>query len=146
MKGIASIDQYTPGTRLKSWLFTIMRNTFYNSCVAARRELTGLAECASCRPAVDATQEWSVRGKDVARALERMPGDQREIIVLIGVLGTSYEDAATICGCATGTVKSRLHRARTRLLVELGEESSQSSLEDRGVCPLDVAATAQPKM
>jgi RNA polymerase sigma factor (sigma-70 family) len=146
MKGIAKIHQYTPGTRLKSWLFTIMRNTFYNRIPVAKREVPGFAECASSRPAVHATQEWSARGRDVAKALRRMPADQREIIVLIGVLGTSYEDAAGICGCAVGTVKSRLHRARLRLLAELGEESPQSSLEDRDVYLLDDAHNSQCKM
>lgn len=138
-KGIANIHQFTPGTSMKSWLFTIMRNTFYTKVRIAGREGPGTADCVSARPAVDPTQEWSARGRDIAMALQRLPQAQREIIVLIGVMGTSYEDAAKICGCAIGTVKSRLNRARLRLLEELEEDSPRSSVERREIYTVDSA-------
>jgi RNA polymerase sigma-70 factor (ECF subfamily) len=131
-KGLASLHQFEPGTSMKSWLFTIMRNTFYTKIKIAAREAPGAAECASVRPASDPTQEWSARGREIAAAIQRLPNQQREVLVLIGVLGTSYEDTAEICGCALGTVKSRLNRARLKLLEELGEKSPHSSVE-RGV-------------
>lgn len=128
-RALASIHQYQPGTRMKSWLFTIMRNTFYTRIRIETREAPGKADCASLRPATDPTQEWSTRGREIARAIQRLPEQQREVIVLIGVLGASYEEAAGICGCAVGTIKSRLNRARLRLLKEMGEDSSRASLE-----------------
>lgn len=128
-KAIARIHQFTPGTNMKSWLFTIMRNTFYTKIRVQKRETPGSADCASLRVAVDSTQEWSMKGKELSRALHRLSPLQREVLVLIGVMGVSYEDAAVILGCAIGTVKSRLNRARWKLLQELGEDSPASSVE-----------------
>ncbi|RWN52208.1 sigma-70 family RNA polymerase sigma factor [Mesorhizobium sp.] len=124
MKGIANINHFQPGTNMKSWLFTIMRNTFYTRIKMANREGPGLLDCASSRPAIAASQEWSLRSQEMARAIEALPDDQRQVVVLIGVLGTSYDDAASICGCAIGTIKSRLSRARHRLLGTFGEKGS----------------------
>ncbi len=120
-KGLAKIHQFRPGTSMKSWLFTIMRNTFYTKIKIETREAPGAADCVSSRGAVDATQEWSARGRDIASAIEKLPDQQREVLVLVCVVGISYEEAAQICGCAMGTIKSRLNRARLRLLSELGE-------------------------
>jgi RNA polymerase sigma factor (sigma-70 family) len=128
MKGIANTNRFQPGTNLKAWLFTIMRNTFYTRIKRANREGPGLLDCASSRPAITASQEWWLRSQEMARAIDALPDDQRQVIVLIGVLGTSYDDAASICGCAIGTIKSRLSRARNRLLETLGETSSQDAV------------------
>jgi RNA polymerase sigma factor (sigma-70 family) len=128
-RGLANLDQFEAGTRLKSWLFTIMRNAFYTRRKSSIREAPGGSECASSRPIHDATQEWSVRGKEVVTAINRLPRTHREVLVLIGVLGVGYEEAAHICGCAVGTVKSRLNRARADLLQNLGESSPQSLIE-----------------
>src|SRR5690606_29467249 len=128
-RALSAIHQFRPGTSMKSWLFTIMRNAFYTRIKIEKREAPGAADCASLRPATDPTQEWSARGREIAEAIAKLPEQQREVLMLIGVLGVSYEEAAEVCGCAMGTVKSRLHRARLRLLEELGEESPTSSLE-----------------
>lgn len=128
-KGIAHIDKFEPGTRMKSWLFTIMRNTFYTRIKVSRRESPGIADCVSERPAAEATQEWAMRGREIKAAIDRLPTHYREVLLLIGVLGVSYEEAAEICGCAVGTIKSRLNRARASLLEDLGETSSRSLIE-----------------
>jgi len=128
MKGIAAVGSFQPGTNLKSWLFTIMRNTFYTRAKLARRESPGLADCASARPTMPASQDWSQRGREIAQAIDELPEDQRQVIMLIGVLGVSYDDAATICHCAIGTIKSRLNRARARLLHNLGEPSTREAV------------------
>ena len=132
LKGLTHIDKFEPGTRMKSWLFTIMRNTFYNRIRKEKRERPGAADCVSVKPKVSATQEWSARGRELSEALNRLPPTHREIIMLICVLGTPYDAAAQICGCEIGTIKSRLHRARSSLLAELGEESFGTVLQ--GVC------------
>ena len=129
VKALKSIHQFQPGTNMKSWLFTIMRNTFYSEVKLRRREAPGIDDCISLRPGLEPTQEWSVRGIEIAEAIDRLPPEQREVLVLIGVLGTSYEDAVGICGCAMGTIKSRLFRARERLLRELGESSAEGSVK-----------------
>lgn len=128
-KAIANIDKFKPGTRMKSWLFTIMRNTFCTRIVAYRKEQPGLTDCVSAQPAMEASQDWCVRKSEVESAIGRLPEQQREVLVLIGMLGVTYEEAAEICGCAIGTVKSRLNRARTSLLFELGESSPRTFVE-----------------
>jgi RNA polymerase sigma factor (sigma-70 family) len=130
-KGLANIDKFEPGTRMKSWLFTIMRNTYYTRVKAADREKPGLLDCASLIPISEATQDWSVQSKEVYRAVQKLPEHQREVLMLIGVLGVSYEETAEICGCAVGTVKSRLNRARADVLEYLGESSRQTLIEHR---------------
>lgn len=136
LKGLAKAHQFTPGTNLKSWLFTIMRNTFYTRIVRENREAPGAVDCISAKPKVDATQEWSVRGQEIYGALQRLPEAQRKIVILIAVFGVSYEETAQICGCAMGTVKSRLNRARSRLLAELGEENAQQSVQQMSRHPV----------
>ncbi|AJY48358.1 RNA polymerase sigma factor [Martelella endophytica] len=121
LKGIANLDKFKPGTRLKSWLFTIMRNTFYTQIKARNREAPGAEDCVAGLPQHDATQDWSMRGQELMDALSRIPPHYREMFILVMVLGESYIDAAEICGCAIGTVKSRINRARQLLLEELGE-------------------------
>ena len=128
-KGLAKIYLFQPGTSMKSWLFTIMRNTFYTKIKRDRREAPGSAECVSSRPAVDPSQDWSARGVEIYNALQSLPEAQREVVVLIGVFDVSYDEAACICQCAVGTIKSRLNRGRLALLARLGEESPRSSVE-----------------
>jgi RNA polymerase sigma factor (sigma-70 family) len=130
-KGIANIDKFEPGTRMKSWLFTIMRNTFYTRVKIAVREAPGLADCVSGRVTSEASQEWSAQAREVRAAIEQLPEHQREVLVLIGVLGMSYEETAEICGCAVGTVKSRLNRARAGILEFLGETTSSALVQRR---------------
>jgi RNA polymerase sigma factor (sigma-70 family) len=137
VRALGSLHQFKPGTSLKSWLFTIMRNAFYTKVKVDTREAPGKADCASLHPATDATQEWSARGKEIAAAIGRLPEQQREVIMLIGVLGVSYEEAAEICHCAIGTIKSRLNRARARLLEELGENTPRASWERQTRYPVD---------
>lgn len=134
-KGLSHLHQFEVGTSMKSWLFTIMRNTFYTRIKVSKREAPGSADCVSAKPIVGATQEWSARGLEIHSAIQRLPEQQREVMMLIGVLGMSYEEAATICNCAIGTIKSRLNRARLRLLVELGEQSSVSAVEREEASP-----------
>ncbi|TIW00793.1 MAG: RNA polymerase subunit sigma-70, partial [Mesorhizobium sp.] len=103
----------------------------YTRVKAAAREAPGLLDCASSRPISEPSQDWSVQSKEVHRAIQHLPSHQREVLVLIGVLGVSYEETAEICGCAVGTVKSRLNRARAGVLEFLGESSPQALIERR---------------
>ena len=129
MKAMNAFDSFEPGTRMKSWLFTIMRNTFYTKIRVYSREAPGNADSVEDRPTSEATQEWSIRAREVGEANNRLPPEFREVLVLVGMLGVSYEEASEICGCAIGTVKSRLNRARIRVLEDLGEKSSRSAVE-----------------
>ncbi|MGJ4860053.1 sigma-70 family RNA polymerase sigma factor [Labrys sp. KB_33_2] len=122
LKALANIDQFEPGTRLKSWLFTIMRNSYCTKAKKRSREVLRGDDTLFDSAVPSGEQEWNVRMGEVGRAFQNLPDKYKEIIALIVILGESYENAAQICGCAVGTVKSRLNRARARLTFEMGEE------------------------
>jgi RNA polymerase sigma-70 factor (ECF subfamily) len=103
------------GTNLKAWLFTILRNEFYSQMRKRGREVQDSDGIMTARLAVHPAQHGQLDLKDFRSALERLPEDQREAIILIGASGFSYEEAAEICGCAVGTIKSRVSRARSKL-------------------------------
>jgi RNA polymerase sigma factor (sigma-70 family) len=140
VRALSSVHQFQAGTAMKSWLFTIMRNAFYTKVKVDARQAPGKGHCASIKPIVDPPQEWSACGKELANAISRLPEQQREVIMLIGVLGVSYEEAAEICNCAVGTIKSRLNRARNRLLEELGEERPDDTWENNVRHPISSMA------
>lgn len=106
---------FEPGTNLKAWLFTILRNEFYSQMRKRGREVQDSDGAITSRLSVHPSQDGSMDLGDFRKALELLPEDQREAIVLIGASGFSYEEAAEICGCAVGTIKSRVSRARARL-------------------------------
>lgn len=106
---------FQPGTNLKAWVFTILRNEFYSQMRKRGREVQDSEGTITGRLAVHPSQHGSMDLGDFRTALEKLPEDQREAIILIGASGFSYEEAAEICGCAVGTIKSRVSRARTRL-------------------------------
>lgn len=118
-KAIANIDKFEPGTRLRSWLFTIMRNTHYSRSIKRNRERPGDADCVSVLAWNLPTQEWSLELRQVLTAVSKLPQSQREVLVLIAMLGINYDEAARICNCPIGTIKSRLNRARAQLKVAL---------------------------
>ena len=108
-------ESFQPGTNLKAWLFTILRNEFYSQMRKRGREVQDSDGIMTARLAVHPSQHGQLDLKDFRAALEQLPEDQREAIILIGASGFSYEEAAEICDCAVGTIKSRVSRARTRL-------------------------------
>jgi RNA polymerase sigma factor (sigma-70 family) len=114
-KAIAKFHLFRPHTNLRAWLITIMRNTFYSQIRIASREPTGNADCVSGSLSVPDTQEWTIRGNEVHKAIMAMPLHYREALIIVGMLGHSYEEAAQICGVALGTIKSRVNRARLML-------------------------------
>jgi RNA polymerase sigma-70 factor (ECF subfamily) len=116
MRALTYRYQFSAGTRLKSWLFTIMRNTFYNDRVRALREHPGQDGCVSDIRAVNAAQEHAQGLREVSDRIERLPPAFRESLLLIA-MGESCEYVASKSGCAVGTVKSRVSRAR-RLISE----------------------------
>lgn len=115
LRAIANIASFTPGTNLPAWLFTILRNQFRSEYRKRRREVEDADGKFAERLEVPAEQLSKVEFNDLRNALARLPEDQREALILVGASGFSYEEAAEICGCAVGTIKSRVNRARNRL-------------------------------
>src|SRR3569832_1006113 len=108
--------KFEPGTNLRAWLFTILRNTYYTAVVRRRREVPAEQGKHAASLFSAPTQDWSVAMRALQAALTRLPDEHREALVLVGAAGLTYEEAAEICGCALGTIKSRVSRARARRL------------------------------
>jgi RNA polymerase sigma-70 factor, ECF subfamily len=115
VRALANIHRFEPGTNLNAWLFNILRNLFHSEYRKRRREVEDPdgSYAASLRAAPD--QQAHLDFTDLRAALGKLSHDQREALLLVGAQGFSYEDAANICGCAVGTIKSRVNRARKRL-------------------------------
>jgi RNA polymerase sigma-70 factor (ECF subfamily) len=128
IKAWAHKDKFEPGTNLRAWLFTILRNTYYTTMVKRRREVADEDGKHAARLSAAPTQEWSVAMKAMQAALQRLPAEHREALVLVGAAGLTYEEAAEICGCALGTIKSRVNRARARLLRIMNAEDATDAL------------------
>ncbi len=130
-RAIANIDSFEPGTNMSAWLFTILRNLFRSEYRKRRREVEDAdgryAEGLKSHP----EQHGRVEFEELRAALARLPADQREALILVGASGFSYEQAAAICGCAVGTIKSRVNRARTRLAEQLAIDSTDDFGPDR---------------
>src|SRR3569833_1092390 len=116
VKAWQSRSTFIPGTNLKAWLFTILRNQFYSDRRRAWRQAPWDQEAAERIPGGGEDQVFSAQLSDTARALRCLSDEQREALILVGAGGCSYEDAAAICKCAVGTVKSRVARARKTLI------------------------------
>ncbi|CZT35905.1 RNA polymerase sigma-70 factor, ECF subfamily [Rhizobium sp. 9140] len=115
MKAWAKQDHFEMGTNMKAWLFTILRNELYSQMRKRGREVQDSDGFFTESLAQHPSQYGSLDLQDFKRALNMLPPDQREAIILVGASGFSYEEAAEICGCALGTIKSRVNRARQRL-------------------------------
>ena len=115
VKAWASRDRFERGTSIKAWTFVILRNTFLSQM--RRNKFVGEYDETAVERTMStpASQEDSGEMADLQRGLMELPQDQREALILVGAGGMSYEEAASICDCALGTMKSRVSRARTAL-------------------------------
>lgn len=115
---------FTPGSNLKAWAFAILRNEFFSHQRRAWRQASWDAELANTIPVASDEQQWAVELSDAAGALYGLPETQREALMLVGVGGFSYDDAAVLANCPAGTMKSRVARARNALKEILDSRSS----------------------
>ena len=115
---------------MSAWLFTILRNHFRTEYRKRRREVEdadgGYAERLTAREEQTAHIEFN----ELREGLMKLSADQREALILVGASGFSYEEAAKICNCAVGTIKSRVNRARLRLAETLGVENVQEIVNE----------------
>src|SRR3954466_8820254 len=115
VRALANIDRFERGTNLNAWLFTILRNLFHSEWRKMKREVEDVEGAYAARLSTIPEQGGRLDLADFRTALGNLPADQREALLLIGASGFSYEEAAQICECAVGTIKSRVNRARSRL-------------------------------
>jgi RNA polymerase sigma-70 factor (ECF subfamily) len=112
---------YQPGTNLKAWVFTILRNEFYSD---KRRSWRNVAlDQAEAEATLVATSNPAavIELDELRRAMLCLPPEQREALILVAAGGNSYEEVAAMCACALGTIKSRVSRARDRLALIFAE-------------------------
>jgi RNA polymerase sigma-70 factor, ECF subfamily len=126
VKALANVERFEPGTNLRAWLFTILRNHYYSQLRKSKREVEDADGKFAARLSSRPEQDGSVDLEDFKVAFAQLAPDHREVLTLVGASGCSYEEAANICGCAVGTIKSRVNRARKRLadLLGLDEENT----------------------
>jgi RNA polymerase sigma-70 factor, ECF subfamily len=115
MKAWSNLGSFTEGSNMSAWLFTILRNIFYSEYRKRRREVADPEGQIAAKLATVPAQSGHMDLLDFKDALQKLPPDQREALILVGASGLSYEEAASICNCAIGTMKSRVNRARNRL-------------------------------
>lgn len=120
VKAWKSRASFEPGSNLKAWIFTILRNAFISECRKRSREVQEQGDALANHLRVNGEQSGHMDILDLSKALDRLPVDQKEAILLISAEGFSYEEAALMCGCAVGTMKSRVNRARVKLAELLG--------------------------
>lgn len=129
LRALANIDSFEPGTNMPAWLFTILRNLFRSEYRKRKREV----EDSDGHYAASLTSPPEQMGKlelqEFRAALAKLPPEQREALILVGASGFSYEETGQICGCAVGTIKSRVNRARTHL----AEILSIDNADDLGI-------------
>jgi RNA polymerase sigma-70 factor, ECF subfamily len=118
-RALANIERFRPGTNLKAWLFTIVRNEHYSQLRRRKFEAHGVDTDSLPEPSVPPDHDGDLEVRDLNRALATLSPGQRTALILVSASGFSYEEAAKICGCAVGTIKSRVARARDTLMAIL---------------------------
>jgi RNA polymerase sigma-70 factor (ECF subfamily) len=137
---LAAQNSFTPGTNFAAWMHRILRNRFI-STLRKQRETTDIEDLPAGLFAVGPTHEDRLVLKELGRAVNRLPVDQREALFMVVLQGMSYEEVAGTTGCAVGTAKSRVFRARRQLQCWLmgegrpqaGEEAKPKALRHEGV-------------
>lgn len=135
IKALSNVHRFDPETNIRPWLFTILRNTYYSDLRKRWREVEDVDGAHAARMSVLPRQNGKVDLEDFKRLFATLQPEQREALTLVGASGCSYEEAAVICGCAVGTIKSRVNRARRRLAGLMGEGDAPCA-EDGAVARL----------
>jgi RNA polymerase sigma-70 factor, ECF subfamily len=125
VRALRAERSFTPGTNLRAWLFTILRNLHYSSFRRGRLNVARIEDVAECHLATPPQQLAKVEFLEVDGLLRRLPVEFREALILVAGAGLSYGEAAAVIGCPVGTAKSRVNRARA-LLVTLRNSVSDA--------------------
>lgn len=129
---LAAQHSFTPGTNFSAWMHRILRNRFISD-LRKKRETSNIDDMPASAVAGSGAHEDRLVIKELAEAMDRLPADQREALVLVVMQGMSYDELAAATGCAVGTAKSRVFRARRQLAAWLyGEERDISAVALRG--------------
>lgn len=125
LKAWSKFHLYQPGTNLRAWLFTILRNSFLSGRRKSAKEVSDSEGSFAAKLASKPDHDGRLAMQELTVALRQLPDEQREALLLVGALGFSVEEAAETCGCAPGTIKSRANRGRAGLARILGLEKGE---------------------
>ena len=131
LRALSNLDRFEPGTNMRAWLFTILRNLFLTECRRRRREVEDVEGAISGRVPVLPEQGARLDMQDLQAALAKLKPNHREALLLIAAQGLSYEETAQICGTNIGTIKSRVNRARSHLAELLFVQAAEDLGPDR---------------
>ncbi|WP_170221590.1 sigma-70 family RNA polymerase sigma factor [Allostella humosa] len=126
-RALAAEHRFEQGTNIRAWLMTILRNQWISDLRSARRHRS--EELTPDLATLPAAQLPTVALAELGRAMEKLSASHREVLMLVAASGLDHEEAAQICGCAVGTIKSRLNRARNHLH-ELLEGPAEARADD----------------
>jgi len=126
-------DSFEPGTSIKAWTFMILRNQFYSEKRRSWRTAPLDVEMAENTLLANDDPTIPMDLLELRAALAKLPDDQREALILVGAGGMAYEEAAKVCQCAVGTIKSRVSRARRALEVLLSEAGPRQANDDHDI-------------
>ena len=129
MKAWNHQHSFQEGTNIKAWLFTILRNEYFSQLRKRRREVEDADGDYASNVMTPGGQESQLDMADLRIALQQLPDDQREAVVLVGASGFSYQEVAEICRVPVGTVKSRVNRARNKLAILLGNDAAGAAAD-----------------
>ena len=124
VRALRAANTFTPGTNFKAWIFTILRNLFYSELRKRRVPVDSIDDAPQSATAVAPAQDSKLEFNDFRKAFDQLRAEHREALVLVAASGLSYEDAAKVSGCAVGTMKSRVSRARAILVDMLGDAAA----------------------
>lgn len=130
LKAWKARERFKPGTNMKAWAFTILRNHFYSEKRRSWRRQSLDPEVAEATLVSEDTNADGLELLSLRNALDKLPDDQREVLILVGAGGLAYEEVAEICGCAVGTVKSRVSRGRKALAELMAQTDASFASED----------------
>ncbi|SIS70635.1 RNA polymerase sigma-70 factor, ECF subfamily [Paracoccus saliphilus] len=122
----ATIDRLEPGSNMRTWLFTILRNSFYSEFREAAGETVVENGIRGKRMAIEPDHDGIFEPASFRRAFNTLPAEQREALVLVGAAGFSYDEAAAMCGCATITIENRRKRGQRSLAAVLSLEQDDA--------------------
>jgi len=128
MRAWSNLHRFEPGTNLQAWLFTILRNLFYSRYRKRRHEVEDPDDKHAAGLTAPPEQLARVEHAELLRALALLSAEHREALLLVGAQGMSYGEAGRVCGVPIGTIKSRVHRARTQLAALMHREEADDGV------------------
>lgn len=130
VKAYACIEKFQLGSNLRAWLFTILRNTFYSGLRKQKREITDSDGHYAAALVTQPEHDGKLAMGEFLHAFDQLSSEHRDIVVLVGVAGHSYDVASRIIGIPVGTAKSRLSRARAHLTEALDATAQPATRAD----------------